>query len=79
MKSQINDNHLINLHLIFEKSSNLNFAGQTGSKNQVEVDKKSSSSNLIFQTQFFKNQLKISRGNETPVYNSTLALLKNPN
>ena len=55
----------IDLHLIFEKSSlksrkldeldqksilNLNFAGYTGKKIKFKLDKKSSSSSLIFQT-----------------------------
>ena len=59
MPVQVNLYHLapIRLHLIFEKiefdelgflfSLNLNFAGYTGSKNQVQRNKKSSPSNSL--------------------------------
>ena len=66
----------IDLHLIIENpslnikleeldffsSSNLIFAGYTGSKNQVRNKQKSSSSNLIFQNRFFKNQVQVNGG-----------------
>jgi hypothetical protein len=57
------DLHLINEYWIWKPKleeldflsiSNLNFAGFTGSENQVQNRDKLSSSNLIFQIQFFK-------------------------
>ena len=57
----------IDLHLIFEKSSLKNQVGWTWFfvyfeltvKFKFEIDKRSSSSNLTFQTWFFKNQLQM--------------------
>ena len=67
----------IHLHMIFETSSSKNLVWQTGFfflfqtrflkatqavKIQFEIDKKSTSSNLIFQTRDFKNQVEMDGG-----------------
>ena len=60
------------LHLIFEKSSLINWIFayfelvfyclcNQPTQFKLEIDKKSSLSNLIFQTRFFKNQVQINR------------------
>ena len=44
-------------------------------KINVKLDKKISSSNLIFQTQFFKNPVQMNRNNEQWFFQATYALI----